>query len=125
MKNISLMKVTAMVVVVTVALASSFVNAEDKLSKAVEKVDKVIEQSQSDLAELAKELKFSTLLENLDSDKNGMLNQAEVSSNQSQLLHKEFTKMDVNQDNEIDEAEYNTYLSDIKEKAAALVKSAI
>ena len=35
MKNISLLKITAMVV--TVALASSFVNADDKLNKAVEK----------------------------------------------------------------------------------------
>lgn len=118
MKNISLFKITATVVVVTVALASGFINAEDKVSNAIVK-------AQSDVVESTKKLDFSTLIEKLDSDKNSMLSQAEVSVKQSPLLHKEFNKMDVNQDKEIDEAEYNSYLEEIKNKATDIVKNAL
>ena len=118
MKNVSLMKITAMVVVVTVALASNFVNAEDKVNKTIAK-------AQSDVAELAKQLKFSSLIEKLDSDKNGMLSQTEVSTNQSQLLHDEFNKMDVNQDKQIDEAEFNSYFAEVKAKATDVVINVI
>ena len=116
MKNVSLFKVTAMVV--TVAFASSFVNAEDKISKVVEK-------TQSDVVEVAKQLNFPALIEELDSDKNGMLSQTEVSANQSKLLQEEFNKMDVNQDKQIDEAEFNSYLGEVKDKATDLAKSVI
>jgi len=116
MKNVSLFKVTAMVV--TVAFASSFVNAEDKISKVVEKVE-------SDVVEVSKQLNFPALIEELDSDKNGMLSQSEVSANQSKLLQEEFNKMDVNQDKQIDEAEFNSYLAEVKDKATAIAKSVI
>ncbi|MCW8833867.1 MAG: hypothetical protein OQK09_13015 [Colwellia sp.] len=113
MKNVSLFKVTAMVI--TVAFASSFVNAEDK----------VIEKSQADAIGSAKQPTFSTLIEKLDTDKNGMLSQAEVSANKNQLLHKEFNKMDANQDQQIDEAEFNNYLAKVKNKTADLAKSTL
>jgi len=116
MKNVSLFKVTAMVV--SVAFASSFVNAEEKVNKAIEK-------AQSDVAELAQQLKFSALIEKLDSDKNGMLSQSEVSVHKSQLLDEAFTKMDVNQDKQIDEAEYNNYLAQVKNKIIDVVKNEI
>jgi len=108
MKNVSLFKVTAMVA--TIAFASSFVNAEDKIKKA-----------HPDVVEVEQQLIFSTLIEKLDSDKNGMLSQGEVSANQSQLLHKKFNKMDINQDKQIDEAEFNTYLANVKSKATDVV----
>ncbi len=116
MKNVSLFKVTAMVV--SVAFASSFVNAEDKINKAIEKV-------QSDVAELAQQLEFSNLIEKLDSDKNGMLSQSEVSTQQSQLLHDVFNKIDINQDKQIDEAEYNNYLAQVKSETVDVVKNEI
>ena len=116
MKNVSLFKITAMVV--TVAFASSFVNAEDKISKVVEKVE-------SDVVEVSKQLNFPALIEELDSDKNGMLSQSEVSANQSKLLQEEFNKMDVNQDKQIDEAEFNSYLAEVKDKATDIAKSVI
>ncbi len=111
MKNVSLFKVTAMVV--TVAFASNFVNAEDK-----------IEKSQADVVDVAQQLSFSALIEKLDSDKNGMLSQAEVSANQTQLLHEIFNKVDINQDKQIDEAEFNTYLAAVKARATLVVKNA-
>jgi len=114
MKNVSLFKVTAMVV--TVAFASSFVNAEDKISKEIEK-------AQSDVVEVAKQLNFPALIEKLDSDKNGMLSHTEVSANKSQLFHEEFNKMDINQDKQIDEAEFNSYLVKAKDKASDAVKN--
>ncbi len=111
MKNVSLFKTTVMVV--TVAFASSFVNAKDKT-----------ETSQAEVVELAQQQSFSALVETLDSDKNGMLSQAEVSTNPKQFLLKEFSKIDVNQDEQIDEAEFNTYLTAIKGKTIVVVKNA-
>lgn len=123
MKNISLLKITAMVV--TVALASSFVNADDKLNKAVEKAQSDINEVTKDVVEAAKQLDFSVLIEKLDSDENGMLSEAEVSANQSQLLNQEFNKMDVNQDKQIDEVEYNSYVAQVMDKAEDTIKSVI
>ena len=111
MKNISLFNVTAIVIII--AFASSFVSAEDKVNKGIEK-------TQSDVAEVvevAKQLNFPALIETLDTDKNGILSQAEVSADQNQLLQEEFTKIDVNQDKQIDEAEFNNYVAVIKDKA--------
>ena len=123
MKNISLLKVTAMVI--TVAFASNFVNADDKLEKALEKAQSDIEKVTESVVEAAKQLEFSALIEKLDSDENGMLSEAEVSANQSQLLHQEFNKMDVNQDKQIDEAEYNSYIAQVSDKATDIIKNAI
>ncbi|MCJ8319330.1 MAG: hypothetical protein MJK12_06835 [Colwellia sp.] len=123
MKNMSLLKITAMVV--TVAFASNFVNADDKLDKALEKAQSDIEKVTASVVEAAKQLDFSALIEKLDSDENGMLSEAEVSANQSQLLHQEFNKMDVNQDKQIDEAEYNSYIAQVSDKATDIIKNAI
>ena len=123
MKNVSLLKVTALVV--TAAFASTFVNAEDKLDRAVKDINKTVEKIQSQVAEAADQLKFSALTEKLDSDKNGMLSEAEVSANESELLTEEFNKMDANQDKQIDEAEYNSYLAAAKDNATKVIKSVI
>ena len=113
MKNVSLLKVTFMVVVA--ALASSLVNADDA-------VEKVVEQKQPILVP---QIQFSELIEKLDSDKNGMLSEEEVSVTKSKLLQDEFKKMDSNQDNQIDEAEYNSYLAEVKDKSFNVAKSII
>lgn len=110
MKNVSLFKVTAMVI--SVAFASSFVNAEDKIT----------EKAKSEVATSAEQLNFSALIAKLDSDKNGMLSQEEASVDQSQLLNVEFNKMDVNQDKQIDEAEFNRYLVEVNAKTPDLAK---
>jgi len=116
MKTISLIKVTA--IVVSVAFASNFVNAE-------EKVIDVIEKTPTDVTEVANQLSFPALIEALDSDKNGMLSQAEASADQSKLLQDEFSKMDVNQDKQIDEAEFNDYLAQVKTKISDVAKHGI
>lgn len=113
MKNISLFKVTTMVI--AVAFASSFVNAEDK----------VVEKTSADAVKSAKQPSFSSLIEKLDTDKNGTLSEAEVAANQNQRLHKAFSKMDANQDKQIDEAEFNNYLTKAKGKTANLAKSTL
>ena len=77
------------------------------------------------MVEATKQLDFSVLIEKLDSDENGMLSEAEVSANQSQLLNQEFNKMDVNQDKQIDEVEYNSYVAQVNDKAAETIKSVI
>lgn len=114
MNNISLIKVTGFVV--TVALASSFVNAEDKINT-------IVEEAQSDVVKVEKQLSFPTLIEELDTDKNGMLSQTEVSATHSKVLKAEFNKMDTNQDKQIDEAEFNRYLAEVKDKATTIAKS--
>jgi len=110
MKNVSLFKITAMVI--TVAFASSFVNAEDK----------IVEKAQSEIVASAEQLSFSALIAKLDSDKNGMLSQDEAAVDQSQLLNVEFNKVDVNQDKQIDEAEFNRYLVEVNAKTPDLAK---
>jgi len=113
MKNTNLLNTTVMVI--AVAFASSFVNADDKITQTIEKTQtKVVEH-----------LEFSILIEKLDSDKNGMLSETEAHSNKSQSLHIQFEKMDSNQDKQIDEAEYNSYLTAVKDDASSAVKSLI
>ena len=89
MKNISLFKISAMVI--TVALASNFVNAQDKVTHAVKTVQPATTQ-------LVKKLNFPTLIEKLDTDKDGALSQAEVTTSHSELLQQIFTKVDTNND---------------------------
>ena len=117
MKNVSLFNVTVMVI--TVAFASNFVNAEDKVSKTIEKT----QSDAAEVVEVAKQLTFPALIEALDSDKDGMLSQAEVSVDKNQLLQEEFTKIDVNQDKQIDEVEFNNYLAAVQNKAVTVAKS--
>ncbi len=113
MKNISLVKVTFMVVVA--ALASSFVSADEDVNKTLEQAQEI----------LAPQIEFSELIEKLDSDKNGMLSEEEVSVTQSKLLQEEFKKMDNNKDKQIDEAEYNSYLAEVKDQAVVVAKNII
>ena len=113
MKNISLFKVTA--IVITAALASNFVSAEDKITD-------LVEQSQSDMVKVEKQVSFTTLIEHLDGDQNGMLSQDEVAVSQNKLLQEYFSNIDVNQDQQIDEAEFNSYLAEVKDKSPSVAK---
>lgn len=110
MKNVSLVKVTAMVI--TVTFVSNFVNAKDK----------IIEKAQSEVVTSVEQLNFSALIAKLDSDKNSMLSQKEASVAQNQLLNREFSKIDINQDKQIDEAEFNRYLVAVNAKTPDLAK---
>ncbi|GAA6173575.1 hypothetical protein NBRC116592_32450 [Colwellia sp. KU-HH00111] len=111
MKNVSLFKVSALVI--TIAFASSFVKAEDKIT----------EKAQSTLTKPAKLSSFSGLIAAFDQDKNGILSQNEAAADQNHLLNVEFNKIDANQDKQIDEAEFNNYLEEVNGKITDLAKS--
>jgi Ca2+-binding EF-hand superfamily protein len=114
MKDISLFKVTVMVI--TAALASSFVNAEDKITESIEKFQPEIEK-------VEQELSFSTLIAEVDSDENGMLSLDEVSTTQNKVLQEEFNNIDANQDKQIDETEFNSFLAKAKDDTTNIAKS--
>lgn len=118
MKNMSLFKVTGFVI--TAALASNFVNAEVKTLN-------VLEKKQSDVVgktvEAEEQLNFASLIDSLDSDKNGKLSQTELSVTSHKLLQAEFTEIDTNQDTQIDETEFSHFLVKIKEKAIDIAKT--
>lgn len=119
MKNVSLFKVSAMVV--SVAFASSFVNADDKVSKTMESVQTGL----AEVGEVGKQMSFPDLLEALDGDNDAMLSEAEVSAEHSQFLQEEFTKIDANQDKNIDEEEFNNYFAATNEKSVNVAKRKI
>lgn len=119
MKNVSLFKISAMVV--SIAFASSFVNANDKLSSTMESAQTGV-TDMTEMAKTAKQQSFPTLLEALDSDNNSMLSEAEVSVEHSQFLQEEFANIDANQDKNIDEEEFNNYFASIEEKSIEVAK---
>lgn len=119
MKNVSLFKISAMVV--SIAFASSFVNANDKLSSTMESAQAGV-TDMTEMAKTAKQQSFPTLLEALDSDNNSMLSEAEVSVEHSQFLQEEFANIDANQDKNIDEEEFNNYFASIEEKSIEVAK---
>lgn len=116
MKKISLVKVTGFVI--TAAFASNFVNAQDKIE-----INKSAESVQSDVIQVEKEISFPKLIKTLDTNKNGKLSESEVSAKHINVLQGIFTKVDANQDKEIDEAEFNLYFVDIKSNTVNIAKS--
>ena len=105
MKKINLLPVTALVI--TAALSSSIVNAEDKVATT-------IAASQLEMAKVEQELSFSTLRAELDSDADGKLSQEEVAISSITLLQDEFNNIDANEDQHIEEIEFNSFLAEIK-----------
>jgi hypothetical protein len=91
MKSISLIKVTLAIFVTT--LVSLAVSAEEK--EIIKQISTVSIQP----------VQFSEL----DLDKNGLLNEAEVAANE--LLHKAFAQVDTNGDATISEDEYSAFIS--------------
>ncbi|MBU2923838.1 hypothetical protein Q4506_15425 [Colwellia sp. 4_MG-2023] len=114
MKNINLFKVTVMVI--TAALASNFVNAEDKISTA-------IESSQPTMAKVEQQLSFPALITELDGDANGMLSQDEVAVSHLTFLQEEFNNIDANQDGQIEEAEFNSFIAQLKDKVTDMANT--
>ena len=99
--------------VITIAFASSFVNADDKIT----------EKAKSASPAPTTQSSFSGLIAAFDQDKNGVLSQLEAAKEQSHLLNIEFNKIDANQDKQIDEAEFNSYLEEVNGKITDLAKS--
>lgn len=116
MKNVSLFKVSAMVV--SIALVSSYVNANEKVSETMENVQAGV----TEMTETATQQSFPTLLAALDSDNDSMLSEAEVSVEHSQFLQEEFSKIDANQDKNIDEEEFNIYFASVDNTSVKVAK---
>ena len=93
MKNTSLINLTFVVIVSTVA--SSFVSAEDTIAKP----DKQL----LSISSVNKEIKFSQF----DTNKNGLLNFEETKKNE--VLNEAFTKIDSNGDATISPDEFSSF----------------
>lgn len=98
MKKVSLLKIT--IIVVTAAVASLTVKANDKIAIDNQVVEK-LKQTPA---------KFSQL----DSDNNGLLTQDELGLSENSALKKVFVKIDSNKDSVIDEAEFNAFVIQVK-----------
>jgi len=105
MKNISLINVS--ILVVTAAFVSNFVNAEDKLTKSKNE-----------------QVKYSDLIANLDTDKNGLLSQTETLASKNKVLQGTFKKIDLNGDEQISEQEFNHFVTLKNSKEALITKNA-
>lgn len=115
MKNVSLTRVTA--VVVFAAFASNFVMANEETKTVAVKAVSV--KSTPATKEQVPQISFTQLIVKLDSDKNGLLSQSEVLASESKLLLTEFTKMDTDGDSQISEEEFNQYLAQAKNAVPA------
>ncbi len=91
MKNISLIKIS--IIVIIAALASNFVSANDEVQ------------------EMTPHISFSSLLNALDSNKNGFLDRSEVLNSENDALKSAFSDIDSNSDSKISEDEFNSYLA--------------
>ena len=117
MNSISLTHVT--VFVVTVSMASFFVNADDALAQPTED-NTVVHTESSASAEVIQEAKESNdkfTFTSLDTDKNGKLSQPEVVVGKNEWLVKSFTQIDSNADKSLAEQELVDFVA---KKAAGI-----
>jgi hypothetical protein len=104
MNNVSLIKVTSFVCVL--ATASFLVSAEN--NKVVFEAPTAASQNVTEVAS------FSELISRLDNNKDGMLNQSEVSVSNNSFLKNTFAKIDQDNNLAISETEFNNYTANIK-----------
>ena len=112
MNNISLMKISLIVVAAT--LASCFVSADDDIKKDINKLKQEVKQSINKLnTEIDKQPSFSDLIAKLDRNNNGQLSKSEITLTNNELLEKAFNKIDLNADAEITQKEFETFLNQV------------
>jgi len=113
MNNISLKKVT--LIVSTCVLASYFVSADDKVinlsTPTVEEISAKVATTESLAATITD---ISALFTQYDSNKNGLLNQAEIIASKNELLAKHFKDIDQNADAKISASELKQYFTAMK-----------
>jgi Ca2+-binding EF-hand superfamily protein len=98
MKNISLMKVTAIVLTITFASVLSNISRAEML--LTPEITKNVQSSFSDL----------------DSDKDGSLNLSEVGASNNDVLKKAFAKVDADNDSLLSKAEFDAFTGAIQPK---------
>ena len=115
MNNISLMKTSFLVLIIT--SASFFVSAENP-RQPIKSVNKDVTQTTTTpLTYGAKgKVSFSMLLSQFDSNKDGLLNQSEIAASKNKLLNSIFKEMDKNSDLAISEVEFNHFQHKKSEK---------
>ncbi len=117
MNHISLKKVTLLVS--TCVLASYFVSADEKVTSLnTPTIEAVSAKVASDSLSIAIK-DIPALLTKFDSNKNGLLNKAEVAASKSEMLVKHFKDIDQNADAEISVVELQHYFT--AEKAPKVV----
>jgi len=110
MNHISLKKVT--LVVSTCVLASYFVSADEKVASLSAATIEVTSAKVAATNSLSIDIKdIPALLTKFDSNKNGLLNKAEVAASKSELLAKHFKDIDKNADAEISARELKQYFT--------------
>jgi len=112
MNHISLKKVTLLVS--TCVLASYFVSADEKVTSLnTPTIEAVSAKVASDSLSIAIK-DIPALLTKFDSNKNGLLNKAEVATSKSEMLVKHFKDIDQNADTEISIVELQHYFTAVK-----------
>jgi hypothetical protein len=113
MNHISLKKVT--LVVSTCVLASYFVSADEKVANLSAPTIEAISEKVAASNGLSIAIKdIPALLTKFDSNKNGLLNKAEVAASKSEMLAKHFKDIDQNADAEISVVELQHYFTAMK-----------
>jgi len=106
MNNISLKKLTLVVVIAAVTSNFAYANDADVLQKN----------------KLTTASKFTQLLKQFDQDKNGLLSAKEIASEAK--LHHAFKSIDTNKDAQINETELTEFLAEVKSKELLITKAA-
>ena len=109
MKNVSLMKLSAFVVMA--AAASVSVNAESRVSDA--NSTPVVTEAKAVTTKAVDLVSPDALFAPLDVDKNGLITEQELGGTQSELLKEQFRKIDVNNDKGISEKELKDFLAKV------------
>ena len=113
MNHISLKKVT--LVVSTCVLASYFVSAEEKVASLAVPTVEAISVKLATADRIATAItNIPALLTELDRNKNGLLNRAEVAASNNKVLAKYFKDIDQNADAEISASELKHYFTVVK-----------
>jgi len=105
MNNLSLVKITLGVAIATVT--TFIVNANEILPKITEVESAITTESTS----LSPSQTFSQLLSQFDVDNNGTLSESELSTSGNEALQIAFKSLDVNEDTNLSEDEFSTYIS--------------
>ena len=112
MKNISLLEVTAFVLVATVSSITVQANAEPKDGDKAKPVMAKVEQAQESV-KADQLLAHDKLFAPLDIDSNGVISEQELSMTKNKLLKKQFSKIDSNADKGISEEELKSFLAKV------------
>lgn len=118
MNNLRLTKISLVVIAAT--FTTLLVSASDDIATTVQVKDVVVtKQAAKQKAKQAnkpmkKQIKFSQLTAQFDTDNNGLLSQSELKASNNQALHIAFNKLDINTDDNISEQEFVAFTNKIK-----------